>query len=246
MSTPENPLRSRLAAPFDARTIRWKPQVVQGNRALAVAYVDARVVMDRLDSVLGVGNWQTSYRETKDGIVCQLRAKIDGEWCMHEDVGSESAQPDEGDRRKAAFSDAIKRAAVHLGIGRYLYRLEPQWVDYDPKKKQFTKAPVLPPWALPAAAPAQASAPAKNAPAARPVERPHDEDMDPAELIDAKMGQYLFQLALRLGWTEQQLEAANQDRFAARTGELTVAQWREAVALLEKMQQQDRQTRRAS
>ena len=38
---------------------------------------------------------------------------------------------------KAAFSDALKRAAVKLGVGRYLYRLGGQWVDYDEKAKAF-------------------------------------------------------------------------------------------------------------
>jgi hypothetical protein len=53
-----------------------------------------------------------------------------------EDVG-------EGDSLKAAFSDALKRAAVKFGVGRYLYRLEKQWVDYDPEKGRFTP-PTLP------------------------------------------------------------------------------------------------------
>jgi len=66
-------------------------------------------------------------------------------------VGGQSEQPDEGDRRKAAFSDALKRAAVKFGIGRYLYRLPAQWVDYDPRKKQFARTPTLPPEALPPA-----------------------------------------------------------------------------------------------
>src|SRR5438094_5089004 len=65
------------------------------------------------------------------------------------DVGGQSEQPDEGDRRKAAFSDALKRAAVKFGIGRYLYRLPAQWVDYDPVKKQLAQLPQLPAFALP-------------------------------------------------------------------------------------------------
>src|SRR5207248_3090638 len=56
-------------------------------------------------------------------------------------------QPDGGDRLKAAFSDALKRTAVKLGIGRYLYRLPQQWVDYDPAKKQFAMPPRLASWA---------------------------------------------------------------------------------------------------
>ena len=65
------------------------------------------------------------------------------------DVGSPSEQPDDGDKLKAAFSDALKRAAIKLGIGRYLYRLPRQWVDYDPQARQFKNMPTLPAWALP-------------------------------------------------------------------------------------------------
>ena len=33
-----------LAVPFDPAFVRFKPAVVQGNRALALAYVDARAI----------------------------------------------------------------------------------------------------------------------------------------------------------------------------------------------------------
>ena len=56
---------------------------------------------------------------------------INGKAITHEDVGSESKQPNEGDRNKAAVSDAFKRAAVKFGVGRYLYRLGMKWVPYD-------------------------------------------------------------------------------------------------------------------
>jgi hypothetical protein len=141
-----------LTAPFPADAVHWKPLAVKGNRALAAAYLDARAVMQRLDSVFGVGGWKDSYVITSSGsVVCTLSLKIDGEWVEKTDVGSPSEQPDDGDKLKAAFSDSLKRAACKCGIGRYLYRLPSQWVDYDPQKKQFVKAPALPSWALPAA-----------------------------------------------------------------------------------------------
>jgi hypothetical protein len=55
-----------------------------------------------------------------------------------------SEQPDGGDRLKAAFSDALKRAAVKYGVGRYLYRLPSQWVDYDPQRRQFKTTLLVP------------------------------------------------------------------------------------------------------
>lgn len=142
-------IAERLAEPFDPEEVKWKPQAVKENRALAICYVDVRCVMDRLDDVFGVGGWQTAYREIPNGIVCTLSVRIENEWVSHEDVGSFSEQPDDGDKAKAAFSDSLKRAAIHLGIGRYLYSLPHQWVDYDTQKRRFAKTPTLPAWAVP-------------------------------------------------------------------------------------------------
>lgn len=142
-----------LLAPFASAEVKWKPKSVSGNRALAMPFVDARVVLDRLDDVLGVLNWQDSYEVLPDGaVVCRLKIRINGEWITKEDVGGESEQPDGGDRRKASFSDALKRAAVKFGVGRFLYRQKAQWVDYDPQKRQFVRQPTLLP-----AAPAEES-----------------------------------------------------------------------------------------
>ncbi len=144
-------LSRALAAPFDPKEVKFKPAVVSGNRAMALAYVDARVIQDRLDDVLGVMGWQDSYKVLPDGsVMCRLRVKLGDHWITKVDVGGQSEQPDGGDRTKAAFSDALKRAAVKFGIGRYLYRLSAQWVDYDPQKRQFVRPPSLPAAALPA------------------------------------------------------------------------------------------------
>jgi hypothetical protein len=139
-----------LSAPFDPLEVKFKPQMVKNNRALAIAYIDARVIQDRLDEVLGTENWQDEYECLPDGsVVCRLQLRLGERLVTKMDVGSPSEQPDGGDRLKAAFSDALKRAAVKFGIGRYLYRLPSQWVDYDPVKKQFVRTPPLPDYAVP-------------------------------------------------------------------------------------------------
>jgi hypothetical protein len=155
-STPQMPpegdrVARGLSAPFDPFEVKFKPVAVSGNRALALAYVDVRAIQKRLDEVCGVAGWQDSYRVLPDGaVVCRLRLKIGEEWITKVDVGSPSGQPDNGDRTKAAFSDALKRAAVKFGVGRYLYRLPRQWCDYDPHKREFVRVPALPAWAMPA------------------------------------------------------------------------------------------------
>src|SRR5213080_2669554 len=161
-------ITAALAAPFEPREVKYKPQMVKNNRCLAMAYIDARLIQDRLDEVLGVENWEDGYKILQDGsVMCRLRIKLGDRWISKTDVGSPSEQPDLGDRLKAAFSDALKRAAVKFGIGRYLYRLKAEWVDYDPVKKQIVQLPQLPAFALPIGGRSEptAKAPAKTQPA---------------------------------------------------------------------------------
>jgi hypothetical protein len=147
-TTPDD-IAAALAEYFHPNDVQFKPGVVRGNSALALAYIDARQVMDRLDRVVGVGGWQDDYEAYQDGSVgCRLRVRIGDQWITKMDVGGESEQLDGGDRRKAAFSDALKRTAVKFGIGRELYEYPVQWVDYDPQKKQFAKRPTFPDFVL--------------------------------------------------------------------------------------------------
>jgi hypothetical protein len=131
-------LTKALLRPFDLGEVKFKPQSVKGNRALAIGYIDARHVMDRLDDELGIDGWRDEYTVLPGGEVeCRLSLRIAGTWITKADVGSPSEQPDGGDRMKAAYSDALKRAAVKFGVGRFLYRTGHAWHDYDPQKKQF-------------------------------------------------------------------------------------------------------------
>lgn len=159
-------LRAALCNPFPAGSIKWLPKMVKNNRALAMPYVDARLVMDRLDEVCGVDGWQDEFTTDSSGcVVCRLSIWTpDKGWVTKEDVGSPSEQPDAGDRLKAAHSDALKRAAVKFGVGRYLYRIPSQWADYDPQRKQLARTPQLPDFAIP-----------KTAPLTTPVYHEHDE-----------------------------------------------------------------------
>src|SRR5262249_35435000 len=86
-----------LANPFGRDEVKFKPAVVSGNRAMALAYVDARVIQDRLDEVLGPMNWQDDYECLPDGsVVCRLRLRLGEEWVTKVDVGGPSEQQDGG------------------------------------------------------------------------------------------------------------------------------------------------------
>src|SRR5947209_18276283 len=91
-------LMQALGAPFDPTEVKFKPAVVSGQRAMALAYIDARVIQDRLDDVLGVEGWQDDYECREDGsVICRLRLRLGDEWVTKVDVGGPSEQPDGGD-----------------------------------------------------------------------------------------------------------------------------------------------------
>jgi hypothetical protein len=99
MSPVAKQLSAELTRPVPAEAVHSNPLSVKGNRALAAAYLDARAIMQRLDSVFGVGGWKDAYRLVVGGsVVCTLSVKVDGEWIDKTEVGSPSEQPDEGDR----------------------------------------------------------------------------------------------------------------------------------------------------
>lgn len=133
---------SQLAAAFPPESVHWRAQTVSNGKALALAYLDARDVQDRLDAICGPENWQDRYEETPKGrIICTLAVRIAGEWVSKSDGAGDTDV--EGD--KGALSDALKRAAVKWGIGRYLYSMPNVWVPCEVgqngKFKRFTDDP---------------------------------------------------------------------------------------------------------
>lgn len=133
-----------LHAPFPPNEIEWRVGSTNADKSkgLALAYLTARHVMERLDEVCGVGNWQDRYEFHGKRTVCYLSIRIDGEWVTKADGAGDS----EVEAEKGAISDALKRAAVKWGIGRYLYSLGNTWVELEPagrsqriKKSEFAK-----------------------------------------------------------------------------------------------------------
>jgi hypothetical protein len=131
-----------LADPFDPSQVHWRAQAMANGKALALAYIDARDVMDRLDAICGPENWQDRYEETPKGrVLCTLSINVNGYWVNKCDGAGDTDV--EGD--KGAVSDALKRAAVKWGIARYLYSLGNIWVPCEVgqsgKFKKFTDDP---------------------------------------------------------------------------------------------------------
>lgn len=127
-----------LSKPFPHDFISWRVGATNQKRVaretnnskarptkgIALAYIDARDVMDRLDEVCGVGNWQNEYPYKG---CCRIGIKVDGEWVWKSNgAGETQVEADKGQ-----YSDSFKRAAVQWGIGRYLYDCPNVWVDLD-------------------------------------------------------------------------------------------------------------------
>jgi hypothetical protein len=134
---------NKLKAPFDPSIVHWRVGATTPDKTkgIALAYLNARDVMKRLDEVC---KWQNRYRF--EGC-CDIGIMIDGEWLWRSNGAGETDIEGE----KGRYSDAFKRAAVNWGVGRYLYYLPNIWVPLKPQGRSHAIAeiPALPAWALP-------------------------------------------------------------------------------------------------
>jgi hypothetical protein len=133
---------NKLAAPFPPEAISWRAQslTADGNKAMALAYIDARDVMRRFDDVCGPENWQDRYAETAKGrLIGTIEVRTDLGWVSKSDGAGDTDVEGE----KGAISDAFKRTAVKWGVGRYLYDVEVVWAPcetYERNGKKHWKA----------------------------------------------------------------------------------------------------------
>lgn len=108
-------LFAELAKPFpDEKVLDKKPGKPH--------YITAKMVMNRLDTVLGPMNWWDEYQPGgEDSVLCRLTVQLpDGSTVTKCDAGGFKGMANDGDDDKSGYSDAFKRAAVKFGVGRYL------------------------------------------------------------------------------------------------------------------------------
>lgn len=112
-------IAAALAAPFTGTDLKTRP----GRGGMTYTYADARAVAQRLDDVLGLAGWQFEVKvaDAQRFVVHgTLVAVIDGVTTVRQDFGyPNSAQDDEP--YKSAASDALRRCAAQIGVGRSLY-----------------------------------------------------------------------------------------------------------------------------
>lgn len=107
-------------------------------------HVDARAVQHRLNKIMGVNGWHFSFTELEkdQGVHGRLtlifRDSETGEVAevTREDVGY-SSTTDKSEWYKDAVSDALKRCAVHFGVGHILYALPYFWIDLESKGQRY-------------------------------------------------------------------------------------------------------------
>ncbi|GLC27716.1 Rad52/Rad22 family DNA repair protein [Roseisolibacter agri] len=163
---------ARLRDPFAPADIEWRVQTAGEKNgkpwARVLAYVTNRAIMERFDEVVGPENWQNVYKEgPAGGVVCGLSVRVqraDGtaDWVTKWD----GAENTDVEPVKGGLSNAMKRAAVQWGIGRYLYDLEEGWANVTENGRFSAKTkdgkwfkwepPALPEWATPKPRPATA------------------------------------------------------------------------------------------
>jgi hypothetical protein len=126
---------TKLSAHFPPSAIEWRVGSTKADKSkgMALAYLTARDVMDRLDDVCGPANWQDRYEFHGPRTVCYLSIRVEDQWVTKADGAGDS----DVEAEKGAISDALKRCAVKWGIGRYLYDLESPWVEIEPAGKSF-------------------------------------------------------------------------------------------------------------
>ena len=132
---------AELKKPFPANKIHWRIGSVSKKddgsaSAMALAYIDARDLYERLDEVCGMDGWQLRYPFPG---CCEIGIKVgtptDGgtEWIWKANgAGMTDVEADKGQ-----YSDAAKRAGVPWGVAQYLYDLPNSWHPVVPMGRSW-------------------------------------------------------------------------------------------------------------
>lgn len=145
-----------LSAPFDPSDVSWRigSTTKDKSRGMALAYIDARVVQDRLNDVLTPYGWQCEHVMGNDKrITCRIGISLhvanavkanaplpeNPLWVWKSDGAGET----DFEGEKGSYSDSFKRAAVKWGVGRYLYDLASPWVELDGNRIKESELPRL-------------------------------------------------------------------------------------------------------
>jgi len=144
MKTSTNTSITKLSEPLKIEDIDFRIQSINnGKYATILAYKDARVDIQRLNSVCGILGWKRAHTRDNKNCIVSVWCDDKREWVSKEDTGTESNMEEE----KGLASDSFKRACFNLGIGIELYdyptiqiRLNDDEVEETGKTKPKFKA----------------------------------------------------------------------------------------------------------
>lgn len=131
-----------LKQPFAPEDLEWRLQHVKKEEpyGIAVPYVTNRAIQNRLDDVVGPGNWYNEYKPwhqsgEKASQLCGISIYIEEtqQWVTKWD----GAEDSDIEPVKGGLSDSMKRAAVQWGIGRILYEMDAVFVDVEQRGKTW-------------------------------------------------------------------------------------------------------------
>jgi len=138
----------QLTAPLELSDIELRiGSVSQGKGFSLLAYKTARTDANRLDSTVGVMNWQNEhYIDNKGNVICKIGiyGEDKKEWIWKEDTGTESFT----EKEKGSYSDSFKRAGFRWGIGRELYDFPFMWVSWSDWNGKTPKGAYVNKWVL--------------------------------------------------------------------------------------------------
>lgn len=138
-----------LSAPFAPHLVDFRPgkKTRDGRAAIALAYVDPRQYMERLDQATNY-LWDVGFQPWGDRIICTVTIWA-GEHAEHTLSRSSTGEAEQTVQRQGqvvvnpiagvtAEAQAFKRACMAFGLGRYLYSLPQEWADLDEGGFAFT------------------------------------------------------------------------------------------------------------
>jgi hypothetical protein len=112
-----------LRRPFSPAAVKWKVQNDWTTGAVIIAYIDARLVIERLNAVCPTF-WEPRFEQIGDNLmVCHLTLDDSTRKITRSDVGAGQGRTAD-DRAKAMRSDSLKRAGVHYGVGVPVYSMK--------------------------------------------------------------------------------------------------------------------------
>lgn len=163
--------KEQLQKPFPPEDIEWRVQQSGYDKngkpwALIMPYVTNRAIQERLDDVFGVMGWSNKLEPVGDSFLCGITVYKESPDGLISITKWDGADQTDVESFKGGISNAMKRAGVQFGIGRYLYKLDTCFADLMENRSGTFKvkivnkdkglsgffsynAPQLPEWALP-------------------------------------------------------------------------------------------------